>query len=188
MSTRNILGILGDKGRPAPRAENLAAIFESIVYKMWEPQHLKTLWASTACYRDSFTFTYLPRSELRNDVAEFSRIIWNTVSSTRNSDESVRFDIGAYGRHGCSWRNISRISSWLYRNMLQIISCRCRVRVARSVDRRATAEELKLDSRQVQEFFLFSTLSRPAKGPTQPPVKWVTEAHSMRGKAVGAWC
>jgi hypothetical protein len=25
---------------------------------MWEPQHLTTLWASTACYRDSFTFTH----------------------------------------------------------------------------------------------------------------------------------
>jgi hypothetical protein len=25
---------------------------------MWEPQHLTTLWASTACYRDSFTFTF----------------------------------------------------------------------------------------------------------------------------------
>jgi hypothetical protein len=24
---------------------------------MWEPQHLTTLWAFTACYRDSFTFT-----------------------------------------------------------------------------------------------------------------------------------
>jgi hypothetical protein len=23
---------------------------------MWEPQHLTTLWASTACYRDTFTF------------------------------------------------------------------------------------------------------------------------------------
>jgi hypothetical protein len=26
---------------------------------MWEPRHLTTLWASTACYRDSFTFYYL---------------------------------------------------------------------------------------------------------------------------------
>jgi hypothetical protein len=25
---------------------------------MWEPQHLTTLWASMACYRDSFTFTF----------------------------------------------------------------------------------------------------------------------------------
>jgi hypothetical protein len=23
---------------------------------MWEPQHLTTLWASTICFRDSFTF------------------------------------------------------------------------------------------------------------------------------------
>jgi hypothetical protein len=26
---------------------------------MWEPRRLTTLWASTACYRDSFTFFYL---------------------------------------------------------------------------------------------------------------------------------
>jgi hypothetical protein len=27
---------------------------------MWEPRHLTTLWASTACYRDSFAFLSLP--------------------------------------------------------------------------------------------------------------------------------
>jgi hypothetical protein len=26
---------------------------------MWEPRRLTTLWASTACYRDSFTFTFV---------------------------------------------------------------------------------------------------------------------------------
>jgi hypothetical protein len=26
---------------------------------MWKPRHLTALWASTACYRDSFTFSYL---------------------------------------------------------------------------------------------------------------------------------
>jgi hypothetical protein len=26
---------------------------------MWEPRRLTTLWASTACHRDSFTFTFL---------------------------------------------------------------------------------------------------------------------------------
>jgi hypothetical protein len=35
---------------------NLTAICELTVYKMWEPRRLTTLWASTACYRDSFTF------------------------------------------------------------------------------------------------------------------------------------
>jgi hypothetical protein len=48
MSTRNIPG---GKGRPARRADNLTAICEPIVYKMWEPQHLTTLWVSTARYR-----------------------------------------------------------------------------------------------------------------------------------------
>jgi hypothetical protein len=55
MSTRNLLG---GKGRPARRADNLAAIYEPIVYKMWEPQHLTTLWVSTATYRESFTFFF----------------------------------------------------------------------------------------------------------------------------------
>jgi hypothetical protein len=32
------------------------AMCEPIVYKMWEPRRLTALWASTACYRDSFTF------------------------------------------------------------------------------------------------------------------------------------
>jgi hypothetical protein len=42
------------------RNEYRESSWESIVYKMWEPRRLTTLWASTACYRDSFTFfTYV---------------------------------------------------------------------------------------------------------------------------------
>jgi hypothetical protein len=37
---------------------NLTAICELIVQKMWEPRRLTTLWASTACYRDSFSFIF----------------------------------------------------------------------------------------------------------------------------------
>jgi hypothetical protein len=48
MRTRNLPG---GKERPARKADN-----EPIVYKMWEPQHLTTLWASTTCYRDTYTF------------------------------------------------------------------------------------------------------------------------------------
>jgi hypothetical protein len=47
----------GVKRRPAHKAD-LTAICEPIVYKMWEPRRLTTLWASTACYRDSFTFFF----------------------------------------------------------------------------------------------------------------------------------
>jgi hypothetical protein len=51
MSTRNLPG---GKGRPALMADNLTAICEPIVSKMWEPRRLTTLWASTACYKESF--------------------------------------------------------------------------------------------------------------------------------------
>jgi hypothetical protein len=54
MSTRNLPG---GKKRPALKAD-LTAICESIVYKMWETRRLATLWASSVCYRDSFTFFF----------------------------------------------------------------------------------------------------------------------------------
>jgi hypothetical protein len=52
MSTRNLPG---GKERPARKADNLTAIYEPIVEIMWDPRRLTTLWASMACYRDSFT-------------------------------------------------------------------------------------------------------------------------------------
>jgi hypothetical protein len=54
-STRNLPG---GKGRLAHKADNLTAICEPFVYKIWNPGRLTTLWASTACYRDSFTFNF----------------------------------------------------------------------------------------------------------------------------------
>jgi hypothetical protein len=53
MSTCNLPGV---KGRPACKADNLTTICETIVKKMWELRFIMTLWASTACYRDGFTF------------------------------------------------------------------------------------------------------------------------------------
>jgi hypothetical protein len=53
MSTRNLPG---GKGRPVHKADKFIVICESTVQKMWEPRRLTTLWASTACYKDSFTF------------------------------------------------------------------------------------------------------------------------------------
>jgi hypothetical protein len=52
MSTRNLPG---GKEQPARTVDNLTAICEPIVYIMWDPQRLTTLWASMACYRDNFT-------------------------------------------------------------------------------------------------------------------------------------
>jgi hypothetical protein len=49
----------GGKGRPARKADNITAICEPTVWKIWEPRRLTTLWTSTACYRDSFSFIAL---------------------------------------------------------------------------------------------------------------------------------
>jgi hypothetical protein len=48
------LGVNG--GRSAREADSLTAIYEPIVWKMWEPRRLTTLWTSVTCYRYSFTF------------------------------------------------------------------------------------------------------------------------------------
>jgi hypothetical protein len=53
ISTRDLPG---GKVWPALKADNLTAVCEPIVYKMWEPRRLTILWASTVCYKDSFTF------------------------------------------------------------------------------------------------------------------------------------
>jgi hypothetical protein len=44
---------------------------------MWEPRRLTTLWASTACYRDSFPFLHLPEEEFvtRNVLRRRKNII-----------------------------------------------------------------------------------------------------------------
>jgi hypothetical protein len=52
MSTRNIPG---GKGRPARKVDHLTAISELNLKKMWENQHLTTLWATTPSYRVTFT-------------------------------------------------------------------------------------------------------------------------------------
>jgi hypothetical protein len=40
---------LRGKGQPARKADNCPAICEPIVYKMWEPRSLITLWDYAAC-------------------------------------------------------------------------------------------------------------------------------------------
>jgi hypothetical protein len=56
MSTRNLLGV---KGPQACKAHSLTAICESIIKIMWEPRRVTPLCASTASYRDGFTFLHL---------------------------------------------------------------------------------------------------------------------------------
>jgi hypothetical protein len=56
MSTRNFPG---SKRRPDRRADNLAAIYEPNICKLWEPQPLTTLRATTACTEIALPLTAL---------------------------------------------------------------------------------------------------------------------------------
>jgi hypothetical protein len=64
--TENTRNLLGGKGRPSHKADNLTAICEPIIQKMCRPRRLTTLRASTACYRDSFTLFFLPTKQIRD--------------------------------------------------------------------------------------------------------------------------
>jgi hypothetical protein len=52
------------KARSALKNDNLTAICEPIVYKMWDPRHLRILEDSMACYTDSLLFLWTDRSNL----------------------------------------------------------------------------------------------------------------------------
>jgi hypothetical protein len=53
-------------------ADNLNAICKLIVWKMWESRRLTTLWAFTASYRDSFSFTKLQPTSFTTKKAQFT--------------------------------------------------------------------------------------------------------------------
>jgi hypothetical protein len=55
-------------------------IFEPIVYIMWDPQRLTTLWAFMACYRDTFTLLFT----LLESVEQFSFILTAILPSINN--------------------------------------------------------------------------------------------------------
>jgi hypothetical protein len=56
MSARNLPE---GNARPALKGDYLTAICEPVVKKNVEPRCFTNLWASTACYRDSFTLVFL---------------------------------------------------------------------------------------------------------------------------------
>jgi hypothetical protein len=67
----------------AHKADNLTAICEPTVYKLWESQCLTTLWASMACYGDSFTFF------AHQNTNEQERIILDPRSRAQTAQEQL---------------------------------------------------------------------------------------------------
>jgi hypothetical protein len=71
---------------------------------------------------------------------------------------------------------------------MQTVQVRGRAVITQSVWRWATGwtiEDLGFDSRPGLGIFLFTTASRTALGPTQPPIQWVCGVPSLRVKRPG---
>jgi hypothetical protein len=92
MSTRNLSG--SKESRPAHKFDNLTAIPEPVILKMWETQCPTIPWAFTDCYSDSFTFyaklfiyflTYCFRVTDSNLLTHFD---YNYLISTFSNEES----------------------------------------------------------------------------------------------------
>jgi hypothetical protein len=93
MSTRNLPG---GKGWPVCEAD-VTDIWELIVYKMWGPWCLTTLWASMACYKDSFTFTL--REILEHSLVTSIFLVSHLVSQTFQTVQEVRAGLASWAHH-----------------------------------------------------------------------------------------
>jgi hypothetical protein len=56
------------EGQPARKADNLTAICEPIVYKIWQPRRLTNLWASRLVTGITLLFTFLLRISNINKI------------------------------------------------------------------------------------------------------------------------
>jgi hypothetical protein len=76
MNTRNLPG---GEGWPARKRDNVTAICEPIVYKLWESRRPTTLWAFMACYRDNFTVFFLHRPYDTRAASEYKFISESSI-------------------------------------------------------------------------------------------------------------
>jgi hypothetical protein len=72
---------LGGRVQLVSLADNLTAICEPTVLKMWGPRHLTTLLASKACYRDSFIFFYFHKLKVVTHRSQWWTISFDWISS-----------------------------------------------------------------------------------------------------------
>jgi hypothetical protein len=107
MSTRNIPG---GEGRPARKADNLTAICEPIVYKMWEPQHLTTLWVSTSRYMDTFTLSLSPWNFQKVEIERGNRELNHIYNKIKLFLYIFQLEVQSHGMlltTSCFYMNIS---------------------------------------------------------------------------------
>jgi hypothetical protein len=101
MSTRNLPGGWGWGDRPMRKADNLTAICEPIVQKMWEPSRLTTLYASTTCYMACFLF-----KNIRPSLLDTVQSSWLQIRRSGFDSRATKFSVKQWvwnWVHSASW-------------------------------------------------------------------------------------
>jgi hypothetical protein len=98
----------GCKGRPARKADNITAICEPIVQKMWEPRRLTSLRASTACYRDNFFYCPVSTPHFIVGAALFSITSSDqgiSIPHSTNMPVFININLFHYANESCRLKN-----------------------------------------------------------------------------------
>jgi hypothetical protein len=118
--------------RSTRKAGNLTVIWKPIVYKTWETRRLTNLWASTACYRDTFIFCtfhlfYLKKTFSRLDSVS---VVGERLFRWAPSKELV--SISGEVTSSIGWAQLNRLlpeeghirhAAWQNRCVIQIWRC-----------------------------------------------------------------
>jgi hypothetical protein len=83
---------------------------------MWEPQSLATLRASTACYRDSFTFLLVIAMSFWNPIVTVASI---PVIYMAAIPEQPKAEMYCYG----TWRDFNDVACLVGPRVAQLVSC-----------------------------------------------------------------
>jgi hypothetical protein len=104
---------MGNKGQPVCKADNLTIIFEPTVYKMWEPQHITTLWSFysllQATWIEKNPFHIRRNNKVNSFVIIKGHVIcaysgFNTVSTQQQSEGIPPLITEMEGiTHTCTW-------------------------------------------------------------------------------------
>jgi hypothetical protein len=146
---------------------------------MWEPWPLATLWASTACNRDIFTFTFYSIRNKRNATLILPDLIFITI--TNEAYKLWRTSLCCFLHPPLV---LPRSHPRIFPNAFSIGEGDSAVGIATgyALDGRGVGVRVPVEAR------FFSTPRPPNRfwGPPNPPVQWVPGA-LFRGKAAGAW-
>jgi hypothetical protein len=161
VTTMSITNPPGGKVRPARRADNLTAICEPPVHKMWVPRSLTNLWASTACY--SFIFLVQRVNQLEAFLRHLCQVGLDSFHPTYLHFSYVQIFPAASGPDGQSSAVFARDSSsnskyrLLHKQLSVATQTRSQTEEWPAPQLRAKRQRMKFQQQMLNSYYLRST-------------------------------